>query len=88
MTYLFQAPTVPSLYESTGSSGMAASFRKYETALRRQVSGRTPLLNDVLESVETRAATIHKDLRAFSKKNEDDSRYVAHLYDAHNSLLT
>lgn len=56
---------------------MAASFRKYETALGRQVAGRTPLLNNVLESIETRAAVIHKDLRVFSKKNADDSRYDA-----------
>ncbi|EIM92224.1 uncharacterized protein STEHIDRAFT_89072 [Stereum hirsutum FP-91666 SS1] len=77
VSYLFQAPAVPSLYETSGSSGMAASFRKYEMSLHRQVAGRTPLLNDVLESVETRSAAIRKDLRAFSKKSEADSRELA-----------
>lgn len=58
-------------------------------SLHRQVAGRTPLLNDVLESVETRSAAIRKDLRAFSKKNEADSRYVEQsVYSAKKGLLT
>lgn len=57
-------------------------------SLHRQVAGRTPLLNDVLESVETRSATIRKDLRAFNKKNETDSRYVEQsVYSAKKVLL-
>ena len=52
---------------------MISSFRKYESALRYQVTGRTPLLDGVLKAIESRAEALHKDLRAV-RKDEGDSR--------------
>ncbi|KAG6817979.1 hypothetical protein H0H87_012447 [Tephrocybe sp. NHM501043] len=57
--FLFQAPAVP----SSSHSGLGdTSFQKYTTSLRRQLVGRTAMLDDVLSTLESCARTIRQDL--------------------------
>ncbi|KAI0045223.1 hypothetical protein FA95DRAFT_1495802 [Auriscalpium vulgare] len=78
--HLFQAPPTPSAFDaSQGSASMVSSFRKYKAALHRQVSGRTPLLEKVMKSVETRAAALHSDVQAVDHSEEDNTELTGHL---------
>ncbi|TFY70549.1 hypothetical protein EVG20_g2465 [Dentipellis fragilis] len=71
--YLFQAPPTPSNFESSiGVSKITSSFKKYELALRRQVNGRTPLLDKVMTSIESRAESLRKDFHAIRKAEGGD----------------
>ena len=45
---------------------MAASFKGYESALRRGIAGRTPLLGKVLLALEDQSEGLQKDLSSMS----------------------
>ncbi|KAG6910534.1 hypothetical protein DXG01_009953 [Tephrocybe rancida] len=57
--FLFQAPLIPN---SSQGGPVDTSFQKYTTSLRRQLVGRTAMLDDVLATLESCARTIRQDL--------------------------
>ncbi|KAG6841748.1 hypothetical protein C0991_007077 [Blastosporella zonata] len=59
--FLFQAPPTPSSTQ-TGLGPGDTSFQKYTSSLRRQLVGRTAMLDDVLATLESCARTIRQDL--------------------------
>lgn len=72
----FQLTAPPPPLQSTIQLGPAqanASLRGYKAALRRQVDGRTPLLEKVLSSLEVCSDDLHKDLRSL-KSHDDETR--------------
>ncbi|KAI0309553.1 hypothetical protein OF83DRAFT_1166839 [Amylostereum chailletii] len=76
--YLFLAPPSLSSFDiGAGPSGLASTFRKYESALRSRVAGRTPLLDKVLSSLEQRAEVLHKDLGAMQDDTDGQHRDVS-----------
>ena len=69
----FQLTAPPPPLQSTIQLGPAqanASLKRYKAALRRQVVGRTPLLEKTLSPLEDCSEALHKDLR--SLKSHDD----------------
>ncbi|KAI0031403.1 hypothetical protein K488DRAFT_79063 [Vararia minispora EC-137] len=69
VNFLFQAPPhVPTF--KLGGVSMAASFQKYGDALRSQIAGRTPLLDKVLSTVESRSAALRQDLGSMISDGE------------------
>jgi len=63
--FLFQAPPLPVLSQAGPGPGLGpvdTSFQKYKATLRRQLVGRTSLLNDVLTTLERCARTLQQDL--------------------------
>jgi hypothetical protein len=69
----FQLTAPPPPLQSTVQLGPAqanASLKRYKAALRRQVDGRTPLLEKTLSSLEVCSEALYKDLR--SLKSHDD----------------
>ena len=61
--HLFNPPTLPTTLQSGSDSNTAAvQFAKYQSSLRQQLAGRTPLLNDVLSTLERHASDLHRDL--------------------------
>ncbi|KAF9654215.1 hypothetical protein BDM02DRAFT_3182042 [Thelephora ganbajun] len=70
------APLPP--LQSTVQLGPAqanASLKRYKAALRRQVDGRTPLLEVTLSPLEACSETLHKDLRSL-KSHDDETRLL------------
>ena len=60
LAFLFQAPPLPT--PSQANYGMVDAFlQKYKDALRRQIAGRTSLLDGVLTTLENCAKTIQQD---------------------------
>lgn len=47
------------------------SFDAYRRLLQRQIAGRTPLLNDVLSSVERNIEALHIDLDSMKERSDD-----------------
>ena len=61
--FLYQTPPIPSLPQAEVNPSLAsASLDKYRHALRRQLSGRTPLLQKVLGVVEGQIKTLENEL--------------------------
>ena len=83
MEHLFQAPSIPSVLQ-TSSQGVsaAAHFLKYKSSLRQQLVGRTPLLNEVVATLERHATDLQKDL-AVVRGPEHSLKYVAGSRVAH-----
>ncbi|KAH9932407.1 hypothetical protein B0H21DRAFT_780985 [Amylocystis lapponica] len=78
--YLFQAPPTPSMFQASLNSSLAVvSFQKYKSALQRQVAGRTPLLDDVLNSAERHAQDLQEDLEAMQGDDDDSRTLIARL---------
>ena len=77
MEHLFQAPSIPSVLQ-TSSQGVsaAAHFLKYKSSLRQQLVGRTPLLNEVVATLERHATDLQKDL-AVVRGPDHSLKYVA-----------
>ncbi|CAL1695010.1 unnamed protein product [Somion occarium] len=62
--YLFQAPSLtPSSQIGFKSSLTDEAFERYRSALKQRISFRTPLLDDVLATVERSAETLRNDLK-------------------------
>ena len=71
--YLFNAPHIPSTFEAgTNLSDASSSFWKYKSALQYQLSGRTPVLHEVLDALESRADALSKDMRAARRFDSED----------------
>jgi len=58
--FLFQPVTPPSFDIAVGSS-LVSAFRKYGSALQRQVTGRTPLLHKIVSFLEDGAKALQED---------------------------
>ncbi|KAI0068134.1 hypothetical protein BV25DRAFT_1793601 [Artomyces pyxidatus] len=85
--HLFQSPPAPSAFDaSAGSTTMVSSFRKYESALRRQVGGRTPLLDAVMGSIESHSAILHHDFQAVCEMDAGDSQLMTNLTETYQPL--
>ncbi|KAG6901470.1 hypothetical protein C0995_011490 [Termitomyces sp. Mi166 len=69
VNFLFQAPPIPNSTQS-GLGSVDSSFQKYTSSLRRQLVGRTVLLDDVLATLESCARTIRQDLAHVMAGNE------------------
>lgn len=76
--YLFQAPPMPSVSQVGTNPATGASFKKYTSALRRQINGRTRLLEDVLGTIEHRASVLQKDLNTMNR--DQNSQCVRRCY--------
>jgi hypothetical protein len=61
VNFLFQPTPFPIHSQTTFGQG-EVSFQKYKSTLRRQIIGRTTLLDDVLATLENCARTIKQDL--------------------------
>lgn len=74
--YLFDVATLPSSTQATtNSSANGLSFQAYKRVLQRQISGRSPLLDDVLNTIEKSIETLREDLDTMDE-HSDDTRYV------------
>jgi hypothetical protein len=74
--FLLRAPSPPLSTSINIGSSQASALRKYKSALRRQVAGRTHLLEQVLKPIEMCAESLQKDLKSL-KAEDDDTRLVA-----------
>ena len=74
MDFLFQAAPLPIHTQTIHGQG-EASFHKYKNTLRRQIVGRTALLDDVLAILENCTKTIQQDL-AHVIAGGDETRWV------------
>ncbi|VDB86583.1 unnamed protein product [Peniophora sp. CBMAI 1063] len=63
-SFLFRAPPPVSAHDTLGSGSMATQFKAYAERLRAQAKGRAPLLAEVLDTLESRAAALAADLKA------------------------
>ncbi|EMD41913.1 hypothetical protein CERSUDRAFT_90499 [Gelatoporia subvermispora B] len=62
--YLYQTPPIPSLPQAEVNPSLAsASLDQYRQALRQQLSGRTPLLQTVLDTAEGHIKKLEDELR-------------------------
>ncbi|KAI0706115.1 hypothetical protein BC835DRAFT_1260582 [Cytidiella melzeri] len=78
--YLFHADSAPSIVPGTmNTTSSDMSFQIYRSSLRRQMTGRTPLLDDVLSTVEKRAKDLHEDLLITQDKSEDSRVLTSQL---------
>ena len=72
----FQLTAPPPPLQSTvqlGPTQANASLKRYKAALRRQVVGRTPLLETTLSSLEACSEALHNDFRSL-KSHDDETR--------------
>jgi hypothetical protein len=72
----FQLTAPPPPLQSTVQLGPAqanASLKRYKAALRRQVVGRTPLLEKTLSPLEDCSEALHKDFRSL-KSHDDETK--------------
>ncbi|TBU34734.1 hypothetical protein BD311DRAFT_802305 [Dichomitus squalens] len=83
--HLFLAPSIPLSQTAAQSSAAAAQFSKYKSALRQQLSGRTPLLESTLATLERHASDIQKDVAAMAKSSEPSSEQVVHMLSAYRT---
>lgn len=60
-----------------GHSLISSSFQKYKSALQRQISGRTTILDDVLGPLESRAKAVQHDFSEAAIGEAEDSRIMA-----------
>jgi conserved oligomeric Golgi complex subunit 1 len=67
--YLLRAPTISSNFPNGSSTSIP--FQSYSDSLREQIAGRTPLLHDVLYTVEYRIQVLRDDLDTMRGQDED-----------------
>ncbi|GJE85819.1 vacuolar protein sorting-associated family 51 protein [Phanerochaete sordida] len=75
--YMLQAPTIT--FSSHGGKSPSLPFRQYSHSLEQQISGRTPLLQDVLNTVETRIQALRQDLDTMRGQDEDTQMLASQL---------
>ncbi|KAJ3775141.1 hypothetical protein FB446DRAFT_425782 [Lentinula raphanica] len=68
LAHLFDAAPLPSV-----SQMEEKPLQRYRASLQCQLSGRTPLLNDVLKALENCASTVHEDLYEVLHGNDPDT---------------
>lgn len=69
--FLFESPPLPVMSQG-GAVSLDSSFTRYKSALRKQLLGRTSLLDDVLKTLENCAKTIQQDFSQVLKGENDD----------------
>ncbi|KAJ7446473.1 Vps51/Vps67 domain-containing protein [Mycena galericulata] len=72
--FLFNAPPLPVF---PGMGPVDSSFQKYRGSLRRQLLGRTSLLDSVLATLESCARSLQRDLSVVLAGETDEARGVA-----------
>ncbi|KAJ7110035.1 hypothetical protein C8R44DRAFT_986032 [Mycena epipterygia] len=72
--FLFSAPPLPVF---PGLGPVDSSFRKYKASLRRQLLGRTSLLDSVLATLENCARSLQRDLSVVLAGKDEEARSVA-----------
>ncbi|KAJ7040430.1 Vps51/Vps67 domain-containing protein [Mycena alexandri] len=71
--FLFNAPPLPVF---PGLGPVDASFQKYKASLRRQLLGRTSLLDSVLATLESCARSLQRDLSVVLAGGDEEARGV------------
>jgi hypothetical protein len=71
--FLFNAPPLPVF---PGLGPVDSSFQKYKASLRRQLLGRTSLLDSVLATLESCARSIQRDLSVVLGGEDEEARYA------------
>ncbi|KAJ7207386.1 hypothetical protein B0H12DRAFT_1195590 [Mycena haematopus] len=71
--FLFTAPPLPIL---PGLGPVDSSFQKYKASLRRQLLGRTSLIDSVLATLESCARVLQRDLSVVLGEGDEESRGV------------
>ncbi|KAI0639590.1 hypothetical protein C8Q77DRAFT_1224547 [Trametes polyzona] len=84
VSHLFQAPPIPSALQggAHGATAAAAHFAKYKSALRQQLSGRTPLVESALTTLEGRSREIQEDIAATQLPPDSKGDQITSLYRA------
>ncbi|KAJ7103347.1 hypothetical protein B0H15DRAFT_926631 [Mycena belliarum] len=72
--FLFNAPPLPVF---PGLGPVDSSFQKYKASLRRQLIGRTSLLDSVLATLESCARSLQRDLSIVLAAKDEEARGVA-----------
>ncbi|KAJ7705997.1 hypothetical protein B0H17DRAFT_1192554 [Mycena rosella] len=72
--FLFNAPPLPVF---PGLGPVDSSFQKYKASLRRQLLGRTSLLDSVLATLESCARSLQRDLAIVLAGKDEEARDVA-----------
>ncbi|KAI0095095.1 hypothetical protein BDY19DRAFT_988865 [Irpex rosettiformis] len=74
--YLFKAPSVPSIAHSTTTTTAPSetSFRTFRHSLKQQITARTPLLGDVLSTLENRVKDLRNDFDVTQEELEPASK--------------
>ena len=74
--YLFHPLPLPSTSQAVVNPSLAgAPFKRYKAGLYRQLRGRTPLLDDVLNALEDSSSRLEEDLSAMHA-SDPEGRYV------------
>ncbi|KAJ7631145.1 hypothetical protein FB45DRAFT_917631 [Roridomyces roridus] len=71
--FLFNAPPLPVI---SGLGSVDSSFQKYTSSLRRQLLGRTSLLDSVLATLESCARSLQRDLSVILAGEGEEARGV------------
>ncbi|KAF7339319.1 hypothetical protein MSAN_02145500 [Mycena sanguinolenta] len=71
--FLFTAPPLPTL---PGLGPVDSSFQKYKASLRRQLLGRTSLIDSVLATLESCARVLQRDLSVVLGGDDEESRGI------------
>jgi hypothetical protein len=69
--FLFNAPPLPVF---PGLGPIDSSFQKYKASLRRQLLGRTSLLDSVLATLESCARSLQRDLSVVLGGKDEEAR--------------
>ncbi|KAJ6520000.1 Vps51/Vps67 domain-containing protein [Mycena sanguinolenta] len=72
--FLFTSPPLPTL---PGLGPVDSSFQKYKASLRRQLLGRTSLIDSVLATLESCARALQRDLSVILGGDDEEARGVA-----------
>lgn len=67
--YLLQAPSIS--FSSHSRESASIPFQQYSHGLQQQISGRTPLMQGVLNTIETRIQVLRSDLDTMRGQDED-----------------
>lgn len=73
--FLFQVPPIP-VSSQISSAPSDSSFQKYKATLRKQLLGRTSLLDGVLRTLEDCAKSLQHDVSQVLSGTGDDTRWV------------
>ncbi|OCH94676.1 hypothetical protein OBBRIDRAFT_74206 [Obba rivulosa] len=82
--YLYQTPPIPSLPQAEVDPSLAsASLDQYRYALRRQLSGRTSLLQAVLDAAEGHVRALERELNCLRGDDDRTKEMLAGLMSRH-----
>lgn len=67
---MFSSSELPSITEIEDSSAMSP-FPRYKSTMRHRIEGRTPLLLDVQQNIESQASEIEADMNIIQQSNDE-----------------